>query len=68
MPFQAASWPPLTPIFNRPVPAWSRYRTPVKDLWMCGSATHPGGGIMGAPGRIAALELLKEAKRGRRAA
>ena len=54
--------------FNRPVPAWSRYRTPVKDLWMCGSATHPGGGIMGAPGRIAALELLKEAKRGRRAA
>jgi phytoene dehydrogenase-like protein len=50
------------------VPAWSRYRTPVKDLWMCGSATHPGGGIMGAPGRIAALELLKEAKRGRRAA
>ncbi len=54
--------------FNRPVPAWSRYRTPVKHLWMCGSATHPGGGIMGAPGRIAALELLKEAKRGRRAA
>ena len=41
--------------FNRPVPGWARYRTPVKDLWMCGSATHPGGGIMGAPGRIAAL-------------
>ena len=51
--------------FNRPVPGWARYRTPVKDLWMCGSATHPGGGIMGAPGRIAALELLKaeEARR-----
>jgi phytoene dehydrogenase-like protein len=45
--------------FNRPVPGWSRYRTPVDDLWMCGSATHPGGGIMGAPGRIAALEVLK---------
>jgi phytoene dehydrogenase-like protein len=45
--------------FNRPVPGWARYRTPVKRLWMCGSATHPGGGIMGAPGRIAALELLK---------
>ena len=45
--------------FNRPVPGWARYRTPIKDLWMCGSATHPGGGIMGAPGRIAALELLK---------
>jgi phytoene dehydrogenase-like protein len=54
--------------FNRPVPGWARYRTPVKDLWMCGSATHPGGGIMGAPGRIAALEFLKEHKRGRRAA
>jgi phytoene dehydrogenase-like protein len=54
--------------FNRPVPGWSRYRTPVKDLWMCGSATHPGGGIMGAPGRISALEYLKEKKRGRRAA
>jgi phytoene dehydrogenase-like protein len=40
----------------------------VKDLWMCGSATHPGGGIMGAPGRIAALELLKEAGSGRKVA
>ena len=50
--------------FNRPVPGWSRYRTPVRDLWMCGSATHPGGGIMGAPGRIAALEYLKEKQQG----
>jgi phytoene dehydrogenase-like protein len=54
--------------FNRPVPGWARYRTPVKDLWMCGSATHPGGGIMGAPGRIAALEFLKGSKRGRKVA
>ena len=54
--------------FNRPVPGWSRYRTPVQDLWMCGSATHPGGGIMGAPGRISALEYLKEKRKGRRAA
>jgi phytoene dehydrogenase-like protein len=46
--------------FLRPVPGWARYRTPLRDLWMCGSATHPGGGIMGAPGRIAALELLGE--------
>jgi phytoene dehydrogenase-like protein len=53
--------------FNRPVPGYARYRTPVKGLWMNGSATHPGGGIMGASGRIAALELLKEKKR-RRAA
>ncbi len=54
--------------FNRPVAGWARYRTPVKDLWMCGSATHPGGGIMGANGRLAALEYLKEKKKGRRAA
>jgi phytoene dehydrogenase-like protein len=53
--------------FNRPVPGWSRYRTPVRDLWMCGSATHPGGGIMGASGRIAALELLRSQRPGRRA-
>jgi phytoene dehydrogenase-like protein len=54
--------------FNRPVPGWARYRTPVRNLWMCGSATHPGGGIMGAPGRIAALEYLKERRRRGRAA
>jgi phytoene dehydrogenase-like protein len=48
--------------FNRPVSGWARYRTPVRDLWMCGSATHPGGGIMGAPGRIAALEVIKYRK------
>jgi phytoene dehydrogenase-like protein len=51
--------------FLRPVPGWARYRTPVRGLYMCGSATHPGGGIMGAPGRIAALELLKDWKRGK---
>ena len=45
--------------FNRPVPGWARYRTPVRNLWLCGSAAHPGGGIMGAPGRIAALEVIK---------
>ncbi len=54
--------------FNRPVPGWARYRTPVRDLWMCGSATHPGGGIMGAPGRIAAIEYLKEKRRRRNVA
>ncbi len=45
--------------FNRPVPGYARFRTPVRDLWLCGSATHPGGGIMGANGRIAAMEVLK---------
>ncbi len=51
--------------FLRPVAGWARYRTPVRNLYMCGSATHPGGGIMGAPGRIAALEILKDWERGR---
>jgi phytoene dehydrogenase-like protein len=52
--------------FNRPVPGYARFKTPVKDLWLCGSATHPGGGIMGANGRIAAMEVLRS--RGRKAA
>jgi phytoene dehydrogenase-like protein len=52
--------------FNRPVPGHARFRTPIHDLWLCGSATHPGGGIMGANGRIAALEVLRS--RGRKAA
>ena len=42
------------------MPGWAQYRTPIKNLYMCGSATHPGGGIMGAPGRLAALEILKD--------
>src|SRR3954468_5713261 len=40
--------------FLRPAPGWARYQTPIRNLYMCGSATHPGGGIMGAPGRNAA--------------
>src|SRR5947209_4148345 len=48
--------------FLRPVPGWAQYRTPIKNLYMCGSATHPGGGIMGANGRLAALEILKDIK------
>jgi phytoene dehydrogenase-like protein len=46
--------------FLRPAPGWAQYRTPIKSLYMCGSATHPGGGIMGAPGRNAAQRILKE--------
>jgi len=45
--------------FNRPIPGYARFRTPLRDLWLCGSATHPGGGIMGANGRIAAMEVIK---------
>lgn len=47
--------------FLRPVPAWARYSTPIRNLWMCGSATHPGGGVMGAPGRNAARRILGHA-------
>ncbi|MBE2274688.1 MAG: NAD(P)/FAD-dependent oxidoreductase [Rhodobacteraceae bacterium] len=50
-------------LFNRPVPGYANYRTPVRDLWICGSSTHPGGGVMGAPGRNAAAEILRDAKR-----
>jgi phytoene dehydrogenase-like protein len=45
--------------FLRPVPGYARFRTPLENLYLCGSATHPGGGIMGAPGRLAAMEILK---------
>jgi phytoene dehydrogenase-like protein len=44
--------------FLRPVPEWAKYRTPIDGLWQCGSGTHPGGGVMGAPGRLAALAIL----------
>jgi phytoene dehydrogenase-like protein len=49
--------------FLRPVPGWAYYRTPVDNVYMCGSATHPGGGIMGANGRIASQVILKEWKK-----
>jgi phytoene dehydrogenase-like protein len=45
--------------FLRPVPGWAQYTTPMRGLYMCGSATHPGGGIMGAPGKNAAERILK---------
>jgi phytoene dehydrogenase-like protein len=48
--------------FLRPVPGWAYYKTPVANLYMCGSATHPGGGIMAAPGRIASQVILKDWK------
>jgi phytoene dehydrogenase-like protein len=45
--------------FMRPVPRWAKYRTPIAGYWQCGAGTHPGGGIMGASGRLAALEILR---------
>ena len=53
----------LTPeqlFFLRPAPGWARYRTPIRHLYLCGSASHPGGGIMAAPGRNAAMQLLAD--------
>jgi phytoene dehydrogenase-like protein len=47
--------------FLRPVPGWARHRTPVDNFYLCGSSTHPGGGIMGAPGRNAARVMLEHA-------
>ncbi len=44
----------------RPVPGWSRYRTPIEGLYLCGSGAHPGGGITGGPGYNAAQEILKD--------
>jgi phytoene dehydrogenase-like protein len=46
--------------FLRPFPGWAKYRTPIKNFYMCGSCTHPGGGVMAASGRLAALEILKD--------
>jgi phytoene dehydrogenase-like protein len=48
--------------FMRPVPQWAKYRTPIAGYWQCGAGTHPGGGIMGASGRLAAQEILKAAR------
>jgi phytoene dehydrogenase-like protein len=45
-------------LFLRPVQGWSRYRTPIRNLWLCGSGAHPGGGIMGAPGELCAKSLM----------
>ncbi len=51
-------------LFNRPVPGYAQYRAPVAGLYMCGSSTHPGGGVMAAPGANAAREILLDLKRG----
>jgi phytoene dehydrogenase-like protein len=46
--------------FMRPVAGWAKYRTPIEALYLCGSGTHPGGGVMGAPGFNAAREVLSD--------
>ena len=47
-------------LFLRPAAGWARYRTPLDRLWMCASGTHPGGGLMGGPGELAAKRMLDE--------
>jgi phytoene dehydrogenase-like protein len=50
--------------FFRPAPGWSQYRTPIAGYYQCGSGTHPGGCVMGAPGKLAAGQILKDRSRG----
>ena len=50
-------------LFNRPFPGYAQYRGPVKGMYMCSSGTHPGGGVMAAPGANAAREILIDLKR-----
>ncbi len=47
----------------RPLIGWAQYRTPIKGLYLCGSGTHPGGGVTGGPGANAAREVIKDLKR-----
>lgn len=49
----------------RPAPGYADYRSPISGLYMCGSGTHPGGGVSGLPGHNAAREILKDVKRRR---
>ncbi|MCH7645181.1 MAG: NAD(P)/FAD-dependent oxidoreductase [Myxococcales bacterium] len=46
--------------FFRPAPGWAAYKTPIRNYYQCGSGAHPGGGITAGPGRLAALEILRD--------
>jgi phytoene dehydrogenase-like protein len=50
-------------LFMRPLPGWSHYRTPVDGLYLCGSGTHPGPGVIGGGGHNAAREILRDLAR-----
>jgi phytoene dehydrogenase-like protein len=50
-------------LFNRPFPGYGQYRMPVRNLYLCGSSTHPGGGVSAACGANAAREILMDLKR-----
>jgi len=51
--------------FMRPAIGWANYRTPIEGYYQCGSGTHPGGCVMGAPGKLAAAAILRDRERGR---
>ncbi|MEM8860501.1 MAG: NAD(P)/FAD-dependent oxidoreductase [Chloroflexota bacterium] len=46
--------------FNRPAPGWNQYRTPIKGYYQCGSGTHPGGCVIGAPGKLCSMQILRD--------
>jgi len=49
-------------MFNRPFPGYAQYRGPIKGMYMCGSGTHPGGGVSSACGANSAREILMDLK------
>jgi phytoene dehydrogenase-like protein len=49
--------------FMRPAMGWANYRTPIDGYYQCGSGTHPGGCVIGAPGKLAAMAVLKDRER-----
>lgn len=53
--------------FFRPAPGWNQYRTPIAGYYQCGSGTHPGGCVMGAPGRLASQQILSDLSKEKRA-
>ena len=50
----------IKPSICVPVPGWARYRTPIRNLYLCGSGTHGGGGLTGLAGRNAARRILAD--------
>ncbi len=53
--------PALDQLFTmRPLLGWAQYRTPIRGLYLCGSGTHPGGGVTGAPGANASREVQRD--------
>jgi phytoene dehydrogenase-like protein len=54
-------------LFMRPVPGWARYATPIRGLYLGGAGTHPGPGVLGGAGWLAARRLMSDRRQGRQA-